>query len=209
MKSWSKSGSQDRKVSTGNGNGYLGRETAKGFEVDASHVAIGRIVKAQGLNGQLKVSIYSGDPDELLPFQLIYLGHNADFKTFTLKSSRSQGKFAVISLAEIVDRDGAEAHAGQEVWVLKSQMPALPSDEFYWHEMVGLTVRTLLGQELGRVTSLIATRAHDVMVVTSLDQREYLIPAVQEILVSQDTEAGLLVIDPPPGLLEINSLDAI
>lgn len=181
----------------------------KGANADTIHVAVGKVVKAQGLDGKLKISTYSGDPEELAPFPQLFLGHASRLQPFTLRGSRRQGKFAIVTLDEIVDRDGAESQVGQEVWVLKSQMPALASDEFYWHEMVGLTVRTVQGQELGRVTALIATGAHDVMVVTGPDQGEYLIPVVGEIVVSQDTEAGVLVIAPPPGLLEMNLPDAL
>ena len=182
---------------------------AKGTDVDSSYVAIGKVVKAQGLEGQVKVSVYSGTPEDIAPIPQIFLGSMSGLKAFTLLRSRSQGKFAIVSLAEIVDRDGAEAQVGQQVWALKSQMPPLAPDEFYWHEMVGLLVKTVQGQELGRVTSLIATKAHDVMVVTGLDQGECLIPVVREIVISQDLQAGVLIIAPPPGLLEMNSPDAL
>jgi 16S rRNA processing protein RimM len=111
-------------------------------------------------------------------------------------------------LHEIADRDGAEAQVGAEVLVLKSQMPSLPPNEFYWHDIIGVRVVTDQGQELGEVTSLIATGAKDVMVVSG-NGNEYLIPVLQEIIVRQDKDAGILVIAPMVGLLEINLPDAI
>ena len=59
------------------------------------------------------------------------------------------------------------------------------------------------GRELGTVTSLMATPGHDILVITSLD-REYLLPATDELIVDIDEEAGTLIISPTPGLLEIN-----
>jgi 16S rRNA processing protein RimM len=177
--------------------------------IDPSHVAIGKIVKAQGLHGELKVAVYSGDPDNQASFHDIFLGNGRNLQHYRLLKSRRSSKFAIFQLAEIVDRNGAEALIGQEVFVLKSQLPPLAPDEFYWHEIVGLKVITDQGQDLGTVTSMIATGAHDIMVVTGLGHEEYLIPVVQEIIVRQDREGGVLVVAPTPGLLEMNSPDAI
>jgi len=183
-------------------------EMKRGTLAASSHVVIGKVAKAQGLDGGLKVIPFSGNPDDLLPYRQIFLGRGSDQQIYTVEKCRAHGKFAVVKLREIVDRNDSEAHVGFDVSVLKSQMPALAPDEFYWHELVGMSVRTDQGQDLGQVTSLIATGAHDVMVVTGHDH-EYLIPVLQEIIVQQDTEAGILVIAPMPGLLEMNSSDAV
>ncbi|MDD5760293.1 MAG: ribosome maturation factor RimM [Desulfobulbaceae bacterium] len=175
--------------------------------LDCLHVVIGKVAKAQGLTGELKLIPFSGEPGDFCSFQEIILARGADLQTYTVERCRSHGKFAVVKLREIVDRNDAEAQIGAEVLVLKNQMPVLSADEFYWHDMVGMRVLTEQGQELGEVTSLIATGANDVLVVTGHDQ-EYLIPVLQEIIVRQDKEAGILVISPMAGLLEMNLPDA-
>lgn len=175
---------------------------------DSTCVPIGSIVKARGLAGEVKVALYSGDPSELASYQTLYLERGGERQAYTVEKTRAQGKFGVVKLREIATRLAAEAQAGAEVLVMKSQMPPLAADEFYWHEMLGLAVRTTQGQELGTVTSLIATGGHDVLVVTGKDQ-EYLIPALKEVIVSQDNAAGVLLIDPIPGLLEMNASDEI
>ncbi len=180
----------------------------KGSGVDSSYVAIGKISKAQGLEGEVKVIAFSGDPKEFASYQEIFLARGHERRVCTIEKCRCHGKFAIVALQEVTDRNASEALVGSEVFVLKSQMPALTSDEFYWHEMVGLTVVTDQGQDLGKVTSLIATGGYDVLVVAGGDQ-EYLIPVTQDIIVRQDREAGILVVAPPDGLLEMNSPDAM
>lgn len=180
----------------------------KGQGVDAAHVVVGKIAKAQGLSGELKVIPFSGNPDDLKCFQNIFLDRSLGRHAYTAESWRSHGRFAIVKLREITNRDGAEGLIGAEVLVLRSQMPTLASGEFYWHEMVGLRVVTDQGQELGEVTSLIATGAKDVMVVTGSDH-EYLIPVLDEIIIRQDKEAGILVVAPMAGLLEMNLPDAV
>lgn len=181
---------------------------AKGHDSDSLHVVVGKIAKAQGLSGELKIHPFSGNPADLASFQNIFLARGHDRHLYTVEKWRSHGKYAVVKLREIKDREHSEALVGADVVVFRSQMPTLDADEFYWHEMVGLRVVTDQGQELGEVTSLIATGAKDVMVVSGRDH-EYLIPVVQEIIVRQDKEAGILVISPMAGLLEMNMPDAI
>lgn len=181
---------------------------AKGLGTDSEHIVVGKIAKAQGLCGELKIIPFSGNPVDLFSFQKIFLDRTLDRSPYIVENWRAHGKFAVVKVCEISDRDGAEAQVGAEVLVQTSQMPPLAPDEFYWHEVVGLRVVTDQGQELGEVTSLIATGAKDVMVVTG-NGREYLIPVLQEIIVRQDKEAGILVIAPMDGLLDMNLPDAI
>lgn len=175
---------------------------------DSPHVLIGKVAKAQGLAGELKLVPFSGDPDEFGCFQEIILARGTDLATYTVERCRSHGKFGIVKLREINARDDAEAQVGAEVLVLKSQLPPLSADEFYWLDMVGMRVVTEEGLELGEVTSLIATGAKDILVITGRDQ-EYLVPVLQEIIVRQDKEAGVLVIAPMAGLLEMNLPDAI
>ena len=179
----------------------------KGSEADF-YVAVGKIAKAQGLNGEVKVIAFSGNPEEFSAYRNIFLAQEHERRAYTIEKSRCHGKFAIVKLREVTDRNAAEKLIGTELFVLKSQMPTLSDDEFYWHEMVGLTVVTDRGQDLGKVTSLIATGGHDVLVVVGRDH-EYLIPATRETIVSQDRETGILVVAPMDGLLDMNSPDAI
>lgn len=174
---------------------------------DSPRVAIGSVVKARGLNGEIKVSLYSGDARELADFTTVIVERHGVAQELAVEHTRPQGKFIDFKLRGIDNRDQAEACVGSEISVLKSQMPVLTDDEFYWHEMMGLTVKTDQGKELGTVTSLIATGANDVLVVTGADG-EYLIPMIKEIIVQQDNVAGVLIISPMPGLLEMNLPDA-
>lgn len=176
--------------------------TQDGLNLSEQQVVLGKVVKAQGLRGQLKVAVYSGEPEVFSSLAKVFVGD----ESFAVSARRFQGRFAILTLEGVCDRGVAESLVGREVSVLRSQMPRLADDEFYWHEMLGLLVVTDRGQELGTVHSLIATGGHDVMVVVG-QGREYLIPMVRELVVRQDSEQGVLVVSPWEGLLEINQPD--
>lgn len=167
------------------------------------YLLIGKVVKAHGIKGEVKLHPYADDPANIVHYRELMLrgGPAGGGRAYDVHRCRPQGKLAIVALADIVDRDQAEELIGCEVWVDKEQLPELDDDEFYWHEFVGLTVVTEEGRELGSVSSLMSTGAHEVMVVTGRG-REYLIPARPEFIVHRDAQR--LVIAPPPGLLEIN-----
>jgi len=171
-------------------------------------VLIGKVVKPHGIKGELKVLPFSGNPGELLGLGKVYLGRQAESRSYKVAKARSQGKFLLLELAGVTDRNIADTLIGLEVMVPKEALPELAADEFYWYEMEGLEVSTAAGQPLGRVTSLLATGGHDVLVIRDA-AAEYLVPAINEIIIKVDKENRTLVIDPPPGLLEINEPDAV
>lgn len=172
---------------------------------DENLILVGKISKAHGIRGEIKVYPYGGEPASILSCSGYLLtapdGRGSDW--YEVGRGRSQGRFAIISLTGVSDRDSAEGLAGWELWADRSELPDPDDDEFYWQDVMGFTVRTVDGADVGRVHHLFTTGAHDILVVTG-DGGEYLIPVVEEILIEVNDEEGLVVIDPPPGLLEIN-----
>jgi len=178
-------------------------ECASGPDQDR-YLLIGKVAKAHGIKGEVKLSPYAEDPTNIPHYrELLFRGvlGQAGERFYAVQRCRPQGKFAILALEGVGDRDTAEALIGAEVWVDREQLPELAADEFYWHDLVGMAVETEEGVALGKVSGLLATGAHDVLVVTGRG-REVLIPARDEFIVEEDGER--LVVALPPGLLEMN-----
>jgi len=79
-------------------------------------------------------------------------------------------------LENVTDRERAEELVGQTIAAYRDQFPELPEGEFYWADLVGLTVQLADGTVLGTIDRMLATGSHDVMVVQG--ERERLIPFV-------------------------------
>ena len=178
-------------------------------------VRVGKIAKAHGIRGEVKVYPYSRDPEALAAYGVVYLGPVVDddalaldevpssFQRFEVVRCRTQGKFAIVALAGMDNRNEAEACAGLELWVDEALLPPAGEDEFYWHEVVGMRAVTGEGRDLGLVRRLFETGAHDVLVIGD-ERREYLVPARQEFIERIDLHEKVLVVRPLPGLLEAN-----
>lgn len=171
----------------------------------AGSVLVGRVVKPQGIRGELKIQVYSRNPENFRAYRKITLVDPASraARSYEVEGARVQGRAAFLQLAGVAARNEAAALVGHELWVLKEEFPPLGPDEYYWHEMQGAFVITDDGRELGEVASLFETSAHDVLVVTGRGH-EYLIPIRADFVRWQDDAKRTLIVSPPPGLLDLN-----
>ncbi len=176
--------------------------------VKPDYIQVGKLLKAHGIKGEIKLLPFSGVPGDLLGIADFELRQGHETRIVHAIKLRCQGRYLVAKFDGVDGRNVAESLVGCEVWLPKDVLPELAPDEFYWHEMEGVEVVTVEGRTLGRVTSLMATGAHDILVIKGTG-REYLIPVIKEIIVKFDEQNGVLVVDPPPGLLEINEPDAV
>ncbi len=169
------------------------------------YLQVGKVLKAQGIKGELKVSSFSRHPDNFKSYRRVMLRHprTGEYREFTLLGSRSRKRDAILSLAGVTSRNESEALAGLEVWVSRDELPPLEAGEFYWHQLQGALAITEDGRELGTVRGLINTRAHDILVIRG-QGREYLVPLRQEIVRFSRDRQQTLVITPLPGLLDMN-----
>lgn len=168
-------------------------------------VVIGEVVKPHGIRGEIKAFLFSEKPENFKQYKKIILQAEIDSRVevFKIVDSRKQGKLAILKLEGIDTREAAEALQGRKISLSKSDFPDLDPDEYYWHQLKGLAVKTETGQDLGRVAKLFNAAAHDIMVVIGAGH-EYLIPVSREIIREIDEAGGTIIISPPPGLLEMN-----
>jgi 16S rRNA processing protein RimM len=170
-------------------------------------VIVGRIGRPHGIRGEVVIGVRTDEPD--LRFAVgatLGFGPAPDGDTASgqlrVASARWHSGQLLITFAGITDRTAAGELTGSWLSVDSSQLPATQDpDEFRDHELVGLSVRTSAGQAVGTVTDVLHY-GQDLLVVRQPDGQEHLIPFVKAIVPEVDVAAGLLVIDPPPGLLD-------
>ncbi|OEU74997.1 MAG: 16S rRNA processing protein RimM [Desulfuromonadales bacterium C00003093] len=174
--------------------------------VDSSLVVLGRIVKAHGTRGELKVHLYS-ESDALSVVKTIFI-HSLEGKKVrygVIKARANKAHGAILAVEGVFDRAQAEAFVGMEISVEKALLPRLDAEEYYWYELEGLSVVNVAGMKLGLLSDIMATSGHDVYIVQG-SMGEILVPAVEQVVKEIDLEKGLMVVDLPPGLVESNAL---
>jgi 16S rRNA processing protein RimM len=132
-------------------------------------IVLGRIVAPHGVRGGVKIHPFGDDPHSWSKMLYWWLGSNpdstdeADWKAYKLESLRDQGKSLVASFDEVTDRNGAEALDGLFIATPREYLPKPGFDEYYWSDLIGLSVVNAAGVPLGVVHGLIETGAHDVL----------------------------------------------
>lgn len=170
-------------------------------------VVLGHINGLFGVQGWVKVFSYTRPPENLLGYERWFLGHDEtgrqpDWRSFSIVAARPQGKTLIAQLADaqgevIADRDAAVALLDMEIAVARADMPTLPPDEYYWHDLVGFEVINREAVSLGHVGGMMETGAADVLVVEGDCQR--LIPFVIGVIVDDvDLAVGRISVDWQP-----------
>lgn len=168
------------------------------------YVLLGKITKAHGLRGEVKIFSFSGQPENFSGYKEVILVNSSGnlSAAYAVEKFRVQGKTVIVQLASINNRDLAEKIEGMGVLLAKSLLPDTTEDEFYWYQYEGKLVSDQNGRTIGRVQSLFNNGAQDIMVVKS-GKEEILIPITRNIITRETCEE--LIINPPPGLLDLNN----
>lgn len=162
------------------------------------YLVIGRVVAPRGLRGELRLDIETDDPERFDDLLEVYLGEKrTPFRV--LRARLHQGQ-ALLTLEGIADRDAAEAWRNALVYVAMADAIPLQEGEYYCHQIVGLLAVTPEGERLGRVTEVLSTGANDVYVVGTGGGQELLLPAIKEVIIHIDLDAGAMTVRVPNGL---------
>lgn len=166
--------------------------------VDADDlIAVGHVSSAHGIKGWVWVHALTDPSSNIFGYRPWYLKTREGFRAVKVVDWREQGKGVVAQLDITPDRNAAEALRNLEIWVPKSALPELEEGDYYWSDLIDLEVRTVSGQLLGVVHSLMETGSNDVLVVQasagSLDGRERLVPWVPGNVVKDVDLAGRVI----------------
>lgn len=166
-------------------------------------IPVGKIIGTHGIKGQLRVYSYSGNIESLSDARSVALkcsdGSQVEYE---LKSfNANSGKF-IIGLRNFDDIDQAKTLVGSELCLKRCQLPKLSADEYYWSDLIGLSVIIDDGTPLGTIKDIFETGSSDIYVVRG-ESREYLIPAISDVIKSVDLAGSRMVITPLEGLLDL------
>jgi 16S rRNA processing protein RimM len=170
-------------------------------------LVVGRVVKAHGVTGEVVVEVRTDDPDARFAPGLALCGRPAkggSERHYVIESVREHSGRLLVRLDGVADRTAADALRGTLFIVDSGELPPIDDpDEFYDHQLEGLSVRTTAGAPVGTVAEVLHTAAGELLSVQTGD-REVLVPFVSAIVTSVSLADRVIEIDPPEGLLELS-----
>jgi len=169
------------------------------------YLAIGRIMRPHGVHGELRAEILTDYPDHVQTLarhrRTLYVGPT--HRHLTLTGVRFHQDAMLLTFKECTTRDEADALRGALVEIPVEDAVPLEEGEYYHYQLIGIHVMTEDGEMLGDIVEVFTLPgANDVYVIHG-PRGEILIPAIEDVVIELNVEAGRVIIRPLPGLLDV------
>ena len=174
-------------------------------ELPADAIEVGRIADAWGIKGWFKVLPHSASPEALFSSKRWFLqapgaAASTAFR-LAIREAKEHSDCIVASSEDVPDRNAAEALRGARVFVPRSSFPTAGDDEYYWVDLIGLSVVNREGVTLGTVRELLATGPQTTLVLAAEEDGkavERMVPFVSVFVDKVDLPARLITVDWQP-----------
>lgn len=165
---------------------------------------VGKIVNTHGIRGEVRVISQTDFPNERYQVgnTLVLFRENNAPLTLTIKTHRKHKNFDLLSFEGFPNINDVEPFRNGILKITEDQLTDLEEDEFYYHEIIGLTVLDETGQELGKVKEILSPGANDVWVVQRVKQKDALLPYIESVVKKVDIPNGVVHVEIPEGLLD-------
>jgi 16S rRNA processing protein RimM len=172
-------------------------------------VTVGRIGRPHGIRGEVTVEVRTDSPELRFAPGSVLTTEPARIGPLTVAAARWHSGRLLLSVDGVSDRTGAEALRGAVLWseVDDDEIPEDP-EEFFDHQLRGLTAYTADGAVLGAVDDVVHLPGQDLLSVRREGGREVLVPFVAEFVPEIDVDAGRILLDLPAGLLDLDLPDS-
>ncbi len=167
-------------------------EKSSQFVPNTEAVIIGKIGKAHGIKGEMRLFPLTDFPERLSKLKKAYLND----KAVTISALRTSNNFFIIKVAGIDSRETAEKYNGAFLTIDRDSLSPLKAGEYYYFDIIDLNVyegNTLVG----KIKDIFKTGSNDVYVIKELDGNELLLPAIKRYVEKIDIENGRINIIRP------------
>ena len=162
---------------------------------------VGAIASVHGIKGEVKVFPTTDEPTKFKKLKSVILKTEKEEREIALQSVRFFKNMFIVKFQGIESPEDAQKYRGATLWIAREQAVPLRENEYYRADLIGLTVVTEDGEELGILTDVLETGANDVYEVTLSDKKTALFPAIRECIKEVDVEKGYIKVHVMEGLL--------
>lgn len=162
------------------------------------YLEAGKIVTTHGIRGEVKIMPYTDTPELLCEFDRLFIGRD---KSEVYIERIRPAKNMVIAKIEGVDTpEAAEKYRNKVLYMHRDDLE-LDEDTYFIQDLIGMEVRDAdSGEVYGKLADVMQTGANDVYVIKG--DREYLVPAIPDVIISTDIDSDVMTIRPLDGLFD-------
>ena len=161
---------------------------------------IGKVVKPQGIKGEIKAEIITSFPEHFEHLSAIYIGQD-EFVKYEVEHTRLSANFVFVKFKEIHSRNDAENLRNKYLYIPDEELYPLDDDEFYHHQLLGLKVYDQDNSYLGVVKDVEPYPVNDILNIETENKKTYLIPVVKDFIKEIDIKSQKVTVHVVEGLL--------
>lgn len=166
-------------------------------------ITIGVITASFGCRGEVKVYLYSNFPQRFIALNRVFIDLSGKVFERKVENVKLQKNRVIVKLEDINTPEEAKKLRGALLQIPPEEVWPLPDGHFYIFQLIGLPVFTEEKCYVGRVADVLPTKSNDVYVVKDEKKgKDYLIPAIKEVVKKIDLDESYILIRPLPGMLE-------
>ena len=164
-------------------------------------VCVGAIAGSFGVKGEVRLKSFCAEPDAIATYGPLTSEDGAT--SWDVRITRPVKNGFAARLSGVGTKDAADALRGMRLYAPREKLPELVDDEYYYTDLIGLTVLDTGGAELGRVKAVLNHGAGDLLEISGKGLKQpVLLPFTQAAVPTVDIAAGRIIADPPDGLFE-------
>jgi 16S rRNA processing protein RimM len=166
------------------------------------YLNVGKIIGTHGIKGEVKVLSDSAFKDERFrKGQMLYVKREGNMEPITIDSHRSHKNLELITFNHYQNINDVLSYLGAEVYVDRNDLPELDGDEYYYDDLIGMSVRNSQGETLGIVEDIAEVPQGEILIIRKTDGSEAWVPFVSEFIKDVDCKQKIIIIEPIEGLL--------
>jgi 16S rRNA processing protein RimM len=166
----------------------------------AKQVCVGIVTGPQGVGGAVRIKSFTARPEDIAAYGP--LADESGTRRLELRLVGAAKGVVIGRLSGVDDRNRAEALRGQRLYLPRAALPPPEAEEYYHADLIGLDAVLADGTPIGRVRAVHDFGAGDMLEIESPGAPPVMVPFTRAIVPVIEIDAGRLVIDPPPGLLD-------
>ncbi|MBU5366442.1 ribosome maturation factor RimM [Enterococcus devriesei] len=169
-----------------------------------NYYKVGKIVNTHGIRGEVRVISTTDFTEERYQVgeKLFLFREDQEVLPLTIASYRRHKNFDLLSFEGYPNINQVEAFRDGILKISEKQLTELNEHEYYYHEIIGLTVIDEEDREIGKITEILSPGANDVWVVKRKGQKDALIPYIESVVTDIDLTEGTVHVELPEGLLD-------
>ncbi len=164
---------------------------------------LGKIAKKFSFKGEVLLYLDTDQPELYENLESVFVEYGKDLIPFFIEeSSLHKNNFLRVRFEDINSEEEADKIIGSDVYLPLSMLPKLSGNKFYFHEIINFQVEDQLHGNIGTVAS-INDSGPQALFVIEYQEKEILVPVIDEFIVKVDRENKKLLLKTPPGLVDL------